>query len=193
MGPVEIAILADGFRLDPETEGEVQALDLLGQAFDARRDFLFVTLEVAEGSGVVVPLLEPTVIEDEELDPEFLGVPRQFHDLPFVELEVGRFPIVEEDFAGIITEAFGNHVIYHEAVVVGHGPVEAMVAIGKNPIGSDEGFALLKIVMEGLVIKARHDAGSVGGRGLDRIEVGRGIDEVEGIDASRLEGSGFLP
>ncbi len=93
----QAAAPADHLGLDPEAEPETEGLDLRGDAVEAVRQLSPVHEPVAERRVVRVTLAEPAIVEDEQLDPEIAGGRRDLDQLRFVEVEVGRLPVVEDD------------------------------------------------------------------------------------------------
>ena len=73
---VEFADFGDHFRFEPETELHAESVDFLDELGEIA-EFFCVDKPVAEGGTVIVALAEPAV----------------------VEIEVGRFPVVDEDRA----------------------------------------------------------------------------------------------
>ena len=65
---VEVGVLAYGFGLDPEAELKAEAVDLLGESLEAVGQLFPIDFVITKRGMVVVPTLEPAIVEDEELD-----------------------------------------------------------------------------------------------------------------------------
>lgn len=113
---VELAFPRDHFRLEPEAEFEAERVDLLHQGAEAALEFGFVDEPVAEAGVVVVAFAEPAVVEHEHFDAESCGVSGDGEQFLFVEIEIGGFPVVDENRALAVLPVAPDQVIVEEIV-----------------------------------------------------------------------------
>src|SRR5439155_6940704 len=97
MGGEQLALLADHLGLDPDAEPQPEIRNPPGGPVDPVRQLPAIDDPVAERRCVVVPLPEPAVVEDEQLDPEIAGDRRDRDEPLLVEVEVRALPVVDED------------------------------------------------------------------------------------------------
>jgi hypothetical protein len=100
VGPGEIGVGADHLGLDPQPELHVEAPYVVDERVQAVRPHLLVDVPVPQAGGVTASVAEPTVVEDEALDPDLR---RQVGERPepvHVVIEVDRLPGVEDDRPG---------------------------------------------------------------------------------------------
>ena len=95
---VEFADFGDHFRFEPETELHAESVDFLDELGEIA-EFFCVDKPVAEGGTVIVALAEPAVVENEHFDAELGSGFGDVVNFVVVEIEVGRFPVVDEDRA----------------------------------------------------------------------------------------------
>ena len=99
MRAIEVAVLRDHLRLEPETEFQSAPVRRRRDALDAALELFPVDRPVAERGIVVVPMAEPAVVEHEELEPEIRRARSERVHLLVVEVEIRRLPVVDEDGA----------------------------------------------------------------------------------------------
>ena len=102
---VELALGVDHLRLNPETEPDALLLSLLGETTDAVGEFVFGLIPVAETLSVAVTgilVAEPSVVEQEHVDAEFLSFADEAHELVLVKVEICSLPVVEEGHTGFV-------------------------------------------------------------------------------------------
>ena len=97
VGPIKVAVGGNGLRLEPKAEFHAVSMDVIRKPFDQVGQFLFANLIIAQGAMVIIALPKPAVIEDEKLDAEFAGFLYQGMEFGLVEIEVGAFPVIEDD------------------------------------------------------------------------------------------------
>ena len=99
MRTIEVAVLRDHLRLEPEAEFQPAPVRRGRDALDAALELFPVDRPVAERGIVVVPMAEPAVVEHEELEPEIRRARSERVHLLVVEVEIRRLPVVDEDRA----------------------------------------------------------------------------------------------
>ncbi|MPN27121.1 hypothetical protein SDC9_174548 [bioreactor metagenome] len=124
---VELAFDAHHLRLYPKAEHHAQAMDFQGKATKARGEFLGVHRPVAKAGGVVVAQAEPAVVQDEELHAELGTLLCEVEQLVLGEVEVGRFPVVDEHRPFPELPRSPDNVVVHKVVEVGARSVQALV------------------------------------------------------------------
>ena len=96
---VQFAFRADHLRLQPDPELNSGAFGLFNQVAKAVRQLFDVLLPVAQPGAVVVArvfVAEPAVVEQKQVNAQLLAVFKQRGQLFFVEVEIRRFPVVQE-------------------------------------------------------------------------------------------------
>ena len=157
MGPVEVAVLVDALRLHPEAEAHAQLVDLGAEALEAVGQLLPVHSVVPETPLVVVPALEPAVVQDEQLSARLLRPLGQGEELPLPKGKKTGFPIVAEHRPFLSLPVAPDHVAVDEVVEVGRQAVEAPVRIGHDPLRCLEGCAGGQGVPKAPGADPRHD------------------------------------
>ena len=100
---VQIGILVDHFGLDPDAEFHAERLNPLGQAGQTTRQALWIGGPVAQTGGIARARAEPAVIQHEELNAVLVRCTRDVDQLILVEIEVGGFPVVDQNRARLVT------------------------------------------------------------------------------------------
>ena len=91
---VELAVLVDHLRLDPDTEFQSHAVDVLDQFSKRTSKFFFVYFPVSKSSQVAVTVTEPAVVHYEHLDAELRRLRRQFEKRLSCKIKIRSFPAV---------------------------------------------------------------------------------------------------
>ena len=173
---------ADHLRLDPQPEAEPERLDLGGEPVDPAWQLAPIDDPVAQRAVVRIPGAEPPVIEDEQLDPEVAGGGGDVEQPRLVEVEVGRFPGVEEDRPWGVAPAPACEALAIQRVErIAHRP-ESGVRIGQDGLGRRECVAGLQRPAEGVRADPEPDARRVEHADLDLLEVVARIDQAEAED-----------
>ena len=129
--PVEIAVLADHLRLDPDAEGHAQLLQPGDQGLQPAGQLAVVHHPVPQAAVVVVPLAEPAVVHDEQLDAQRGGGFGDVRQLFGVKAEVGGLPVVDEHRAAGAPEGVLDQVLPD-------GPVELAAHLPQAAGGADQ-------------------------------------------------------
>ncbi len=177
------ASLADHLGLDPHPEAQAQRLDLPGEPVDAAGELAPVDDPVAERRIVGIPLAEPPVIEDEQLDPEVARGGRDLEQPGLVEVEVGRLPGVEQDRPRRVAPRPPREPLAIEAMErVAHRP-QPGVRIHHDGLWGREGAARLERPGERVRADAEPDA-----RRRERadLDLGEEVARVDEAEADRL-------
>ena len=132
MGPVEVAVLADHLRLNPDAEGHAQLLDPGHQGLQTAGELLPVDNPVPQTAPVAVSGAEPAVVHDKQLDVQRGGGLGDAHQLVGVEAELGGLPVVNEHRAAPALERVVNQILPD-------GPVELAAHLAKAAGGADQG------------------------------------------------------
>ena len=97
MIPVQAAVHIDHLRFHPETELKPQGRDLVRQTLQTVGKLLRIDLPVPQGLCIILPVTEPSVIHNEELDPHLLPSLCKGKELLFIDLEISSLPAVQQD------------------------------------------------------------------------------------------------
>ena len=181
VGAEQVAVRVDHLGLDPDAELQPQALDVPDQRLDPARQLAPVDDPVAERRVVVVATAEPAVVEDEQLDAQGLGSPRDAHDPVVVEVEVGRLPVVEDDGARAVAPRAARQPLAVQAVERLAEGAQAVARPGDHRLGRRERRAGLEPPREGLGVDADPEPGRP-----ERVDLGLG-EEVAGVDEAHRE------
>ena len=177
--------LADHLRLDPQTEGHPERLDLRAKSVEAAWQLAAVHGPIAERGRVRVALAEPAVVEDEQFDPEVARCGRDLEELRLVEAEIGRLPVIDEDRPRRIAPPSTRQPLAVEPVERVAHRVEARIGVDEDGFGGGERLARLERPGEGVRADADPDSGRV-----ERIDLCLG-DEVARIDEAESIGLAF--
>ena len=176
----------DHLGLDPQAELEAQVEDPSRHGLQPARQLAPVDDPVAERARVVVPLPEPAVVEDEELDPQVARRGRHLDQGVLGEVEVDALPAVEEDRPGAIPPRAPGQPPAEQAVRgVGQLP-EAVGRVHEDRLGRHELLAR----REGPGKAVRLDPDPDAGRGKG-VHLGLGA-EVAGVDEAEPVGLAVL-
>ena len=102
MGPVEVAVLGNHLRLDPEAKGKTHLVNPLGKPLQAVLQLGVVHSPVPQAAAVIVPLSEPAVIQDEQVHAHLQGTLGNIQKLFLVKIKVGCLPAVDDNRAGLL-------------------------------------------------------------------------------------------
>ena len=97
MFPVEVTVLIDHFRLDPDAELQSHCIDFFSQLPKGAAQLLLVDLPVSQTSHLTVPAAKPSIVHDEHLDPQVRRLFRQFQKGVPGKVKIERLPAVQED------------------------------------------------------------------------------------------------
>ena len=90
MHTIEIRVFTHHLRFDPEPELQSFGLNLLNQPAEAVREFPAIRRPVAQRTVIFVPVAEPAIVQDQQLDTELPGIPRKAQQQCFVEVQIRR-------------------------------------------------------------------------------------------------------
>ena len=178
---IELTLRVHHLRLNPQTELHAGVLRGLYEGGDATGEFRVCRLPVAETGMVVLTgilVAEPSVVEEEHLHAEVLGILHQLGQRLLVEVEACVLPVVEECHA--CTLAIPQLVFAGPVVEVSGGRRRTVVAHREDELGSFEGLTSLEDIVGGIRIDAWDDAQAVDVVDLEgAAEVTRPVDGAE--------------
>lgn len=96
---VELAAGIDHLGFDPQTESDPLAFGRFDQTGNASGQFVVGLIPVSESLRVAVArvlVAEPSVVQQEHLHAEPGGIVHDRCELLFIEIEIGRFPVVKQ-------------------------------------------------------------------------------------------------
>ena len=191
--PIQAAVDVDHFRLDPDAEAESEIGDLFTQTFQPTGQLLGIGVPVAEGAGIVAAVAEPAVVHDEQLDPELFSRFRHGDQIAFADIEVGRFPRVEQDRTFLIRPFAAQDMLFHKAVHIAALTAEALLRKGHDRLRGVKDLAAFEQEAEARRIHALYNAGLEKGADLDGGVVVAAVDQIEAVDvAVILDGVGTV-
>src|SRR6185437_6566459 len=91
---IQVAVLVDHLRLDPQTEVHAERMHAVDQRLQPMREFVRVRIPVAQTGMVVLPRAEPAIVHDEPLNADGRGLLRQLRLAFFRDPKLRRFPRV---------------------------------------------------------------------------------------------------
>ena len=178
---IQIAVGRHHFRLHPKAELEAHGVDLFGKAVDAGGQLLFVDRPIAERALIVVAFAEPAVVEHKQLRADVLGGLRDAENLLFVKVEIGRFPVVDEDRTVLVLPIAAHDVFFDERVHVLAHAVESPVGEGHDAFGRVKALVGFQQPVEFKRVDTVLDAQQTVGRYLGAGNVVAGIDKVKAV------------
>ena len=181
------AALADHLRLDPQAELHAQGGDLAGQAVDPVGQLAPVDGPVAERAGVVVAGPEPAVVEDEQLDPQVAGDLGDGQQLGLVEVEVGSFPVIDQDRPRPVAPVAPGESLAVQPVIGVAEAAEPLAGPGQDGLGRAELGSRLEGPAKALRVDPEADPGRPVLAHLGLGQEVAGVDETESVGlAGRL-------
>ena len=97
MGAVKTAVPADHLRLEPQAEFHSHVPDFTCQPCYPIGQLMQVGIPVPQGSGVIVPLSKPPVIQHEQLYAQLPCLVCNGENLFLVKIHVCGFPVINQD------------------------------------------------------------------------------------------------
>ena len=183
MGAIEVAVRADHLRLDPQTEAKPEVRDRTSDAVDPVGQLAPIDDPVAERAIVRIALAEPAVVEHEELHAEVARGRGDPDEPVVVEVEVGPFPVVEDDRPRPIAPPTARQSLAIQRMErVGHG-AQAVIGPDDHRLRCREHLARVQRPAERLWRDA--DADSGGAEGID-LRLGEEVARVDQADAVGL-------
>ena len=159
--PIELAVLADHLRLNPDAEGHAQRLNPGHQGLQPAGQLFLVDNPVAQAAVVVIPLAKPAVIHDKKFDAQGGGGFGEVHQLVGVKIEVGGFPVVDEHRAARSRAGVLNQVLPDGPVVLPAHLAQAAGRTDKRTLGGSEALAGLQGPAELVGIDSHNQPGIV--------------------------------
>ena len=183
---VEITVLIDHLKLEPETELDSDLLHLLRQPVDTGRQLLKVAIPVSKTAVVIISCAEPAVVEDKEFNADFFGLPRHREQLLLCEIEVSPLPVIEQDRALLISPLTAGESRSVQPVEDLAHPVHALVGVDHDNFRRDKRLTFLKFPGKILRMNSHRDPRHVERGHFDLGEEVSAVDERESVDFPRL-------
>ena len=109
MRPEKIAVLIDHLRLKPDAEQKAHVMNLPNQPVEIP-DLLFIDKPVSKPAVVRIPLPEPAVIQDKQIQIQSLRLPGQVQNLLRVEGQITALPAVEQHRTHPVPPVSAHHM-----------------------------------------------------------------------------------
>ena len=95
--PVQLRILIDHLRLDPDSELHPHRVDRFDDSGQSGRKFVGIHRPVSQTAIVVVSFPEPPVVKNKKIDPDSGRFPREPEYAFFAHVEIRGLPAVQKD------------------------------------------------------------------------------------------------
>ena len=155
----QFALRVHHLRLNPYTELHTSLLCVSYKTRNTLRQLALCSLPVAQSGVVVLARIligEPSVVEQEHIYAEVLGILHQFGKTLLVEVEACILPVVQESEAVAHTHV---HLILTSPVVqVARSLAHTIVAHREDELRSGEHLACLQLIVGSVRIDGRNDA-----------------------------------
>ena len=162
MFTVEVRVLVNHLRLEPETELHTQILDPLCQSGDAVLQAVRIRDPVAQSRMFTAPFPEPSVIEHEQFHTALAGFLRDPHQLVFREVKIGRFPVVDQDRPFPVTPVTSGKALLIQPVVCLAQMVQPLIRIYHYRFRRLEFFRRIKLPVKAMGMDAhQHSCGII--------------------------------
>ena len=145
MGPVQVAVDGNAFRLEPDAEPEAQSRDALSQLLQGAAKLFFIGIPVAQAGIVAVTLSKPAVVHDEKLDSQLRRILRDVHQLVSGEVKIGSFPVIDQHGPAAVLPLAATDVVTDQPV---EDPADAalpLAAVGHQHLRRSEALAGLQL------------------------------------------------
>ena len=185
MRPVQIRVRGDHLRLKPDAEFHAESLHAVYQVRKLS-DFLFVDKPVSESAVVAVSFSEPAVIHYHHLDAAVLRILCDAHNFIGVEIEIGRFPVVDENRAQFFFPGTADDMPPDEIVIRMRHRSESGIRIRKNGLRCIEGLAAAKLPGEEIRIDAERSTNHIVLALLCHLQMIAGIHEKKSVHIALL-------
>ena len=93
---IELAVLTDHLRFNPQTELHTQSVDLRGQGAQPTGELFLVGPPVPQTAGVIIAVAEPAVVQHKELHSQIGSLTGQTEQLGGIKIEIGGLPAVHQ-------------------------------------------------------------------------------------------------
>ena len=185
----ELAVPRHHFGLEPDTEFESDTFDPLDELAKSALELFLVDEPITERGTVRISVAKPAVVHNEHLNAELGRGFCYIEELFFVEIEVGRLPVVDEDGTALIFPLAAAEIVSVKLMECAAHTAESRVRIDHHRLGSDEVFARFKTPIEALGIDTdQHARAAVGIHICGCKEIAR-VNEVEAVNVAKVLGS----
>ena len=99
MCTVEITVLGNHLRLEPETEFHAHLVDFFCKLCHGTVHLLLVDKPVAKTAVVIISFSKPAIIKHQHFDAEFLRLLCDFQNFLFIKIKIRCLPVVDQDRA----------------------------------------------------------------------------------------------
>ena len=99
MCTVEITVLGNHLRLEPETEFHAHLVDFFCKLCHGTVHLLLIDKPVAQAAIVIISFSKPAIIKHQHFDAEFLRLLCDFQNFLFIKIKIRCLPVVDQDRA----------------------------------------------------------------------------------------------
>ena len=125
------------------------------QPLQSIRQLCPVYLPISERRAVAVSPAEPAVIQHKELGTQFGGHFTEFRQVLLVEIEIGGFPVVEQDRALPLPEFRRENMLTNEAVKFFAHTVQPFIRVDHDRLGCVKTFSRRQLPFEGVGVNTQ--------------------------------------
>ncbi len=141
---VQIAVLGNHLRLEPETELHSHIMNLPGELPEASFQLFLVHIPVAQTAVVIISLAKPSVVKNQHLNSKLRRLPGNVQDFLPVKIKISGLPVVDQNRTFLILILSSAHMLPQDPVVLLGKFGKAAVGIAKDHLRRPEGLALLQ-------------------------------------------------
>ena len=192
MCAVEIAVGRNHFRFEPKTELHSQSVNPFYQSGKSALQLVLVDVPVAKRAVIAVALAEPTVVQNQHFNTQSGSFLCKGVNLLFVKVEVGRFPVVDQNRAALGFPLAAHKMVGVQPVVGAAHVAEAMRRKHRDCLGRFKDFARSKMPAEAFGMNAHENAPAAVGVHFRRSEKVARVDQAEPADRAAFFGCGLL-
>ena len=176
MGAVQLGVLVDHFRFDPQAEFHAQRIDLPDQWVQSAGQLFAVHSPVAQTLIVIVPGAEPAIVQHHHLHAERGRFFSDLYDLFGVEIKIGGLPVIDQHRAAFVLPRAAADVAPQKAVVLLGKRGQTLCREGEDHLRGVKGLARLQVPCKALLLNTAHYPDKPGLRALHVHLVAAGID-----------------
>ena len=189
MHPVQVTVFIYCFRFKPESELKPDFVDTLGKARQSVGKFLHIDVVVAQSLCIIISRTKPSVVQNEQLTPQPLGLFGKSQQFSLIEIKHTSFPAVIQDRAFPVSPVGRHETVVDKLVQISAHPIKSLRGECHDSIRCLQGFPRRKLKTEIGRRDSLHDPGKIGGRARHGGIVIAGIDQIEPVGISAPFGS----